>query len=245
MAPGVPCKLRVVLAERAHRLPAAAHQQIVDDARVRPGQRPEFGGQGEGQQKVLGRHLFLHLAFQPLLTLVVLAVRAVAMAAGMRNQYPMLTGRAFGLHLGAGLRAALLHGRECAPVVRRESVLVVRQEVGFEGVDDDQPGGSFDRPPGDGEAVHQAVDPVDGMMLGLVGQVGIAGGGEYRVMAENLLDFEQVDAGFDQVGCIAVAQTVRGDLFFRPQASTTLCRVVCTPPRSKGERALCAAFRPP
>jgi hypothetical protein len=66
----------VMLAEGAHRLPSAAHEQIVDDARVRPAQRPEFGRQGKGQQKVLGRHLLLHLAFQPLLTLMVLAVGA-------------------------------------------------------------------------------------------------------------------------------------------------------------------------
>jgi hypothetical protein len=66
-------QLLVVLAEDTHRLPAAAHQQIVDDALLRKGPRPEFGRQGKGQQKVVGGHLFLHLAFQPLLTLVVLA----------------------------------------------------------------------------------------------------------------------------------------------------------------------------
>ena len=82
-------------------------------------------------------------------------------------------------------------------------------------------------------------------MLGLVGQVGIAGGGEDGVVTEDLLDFDQVDAGFDQVGCIAVAQTVRGDLFFRPQDSVTLCNVVCTPPGSIGVVALVAPFKPP
>jgi hypothetical protein len=42
-------------------------------------------------------------------------------------------------------------------------------------------------------------------MLGLVRQVGVAGGGQDRVMAEDLLHLDQVDAGLDQVGCIAVA----------------------------------------
>ena len=42
-------------------------------------------------------------------------------------------------------------------------------------------------------------------MLGLVSQMGIAGGGEYRVMAEELLYLDQIDTGLDQVGCIAVA----------------------------------------
>ena len=42
-------------------------------------------------------------------------------------------------------------------------------------------------------------------MLGLIRQVGIADGGEYGVMAEEFLYFNQVDARFDQVGGIAVA----------------------------------------
>ena len=55
-------------------------------------------------------------------------------------------------------------------------------------------------------------------MLGLVGQMGIpqgdflrgvAGGGENRVMAEVFLYLDQIDAGLDQVGGIAVAQAVR------------------------------------
>ena len=42
-------------------------------------------------------------------------------------------------------------------------------------------------------------------MLGLIRQVGIADGGEYGVVAEEFLYFNQVNASFDQVGCIAVA----------------------------------------
>ena len=37
-----------------------------------------------------------------------------------------------------------------------------------------------------------------------------------------LLAFQQVNPGLDQMGCIAVAKAVRGDLFFRPQAMATL-----------------------
>ena len=131
-----PLKRFVVLAEGTHRLPATTHEQIIDDVLVRPGQRPEFGGQGEGQQKVLGGHLLLQLTFQPLLTLMMLAVRAVAVAAGMWHQFLMLTCRAFDLHHGAGLRAAMFHGRECAVVIRRELIPVLRQEVRLEGVND-------------------------------------------------------------------------------------------------------------
>ena len=58
-------------------------------------------------------------------------------------------------------------------------------------------------------------------MLGLVGQVGVANGGENRVMAEVFLDLDQIDTGLDQVGGIAVAQAVRGDVFFKPQLPMT------------------------
>ena len=71
-------------------------------------------------------------------------------------------------------------------------------------------------------------------MLGLVGQVRVAARRENGVVAEDLLHLDQINAGFDQVGCVAVAQAVRGDLFFRPQAVMTLCRVFCTPPGSSG-----------
>ena len=81
-------------------------------------------------------------------------------------------------------------------------------------------------------------------MLGLVGQVGVADGGENGVMAKELLYLDQIDAGFDQVGGIAVAQAVRGDVFFRPQAVMTLCKVVCTPPRSSAVVALAAPASP-
>jgi len=41
-------------------------------------------------------------------------------------------------------------------------------------------------------------------MLGLVGEMGIAGGGENGVMAEEFLDLDQIDTGLDQVSCIAM-----------------------------------------
>jgi hypothetical protein len=53
--------------------------------------------------------------------------------------------------------------------------------------------------------VHQGIDAFAGCIVGVAGQVSVAGRGQNRVVAENLLDFEQIDAGFDQVGRIAVA----------------------------------------
>jgi len=51
-----------------------------------PGQRPKLFGQGEGQQKILGWHLFFELPFQPLLAFMMLAMGTIAMAAGMRDE---------------------------------------------------------------------------------------------------------------------------------------------------------------
>ena len=64
--------------------------------------------------------------------------------------------------------------------------------------------------------------------------MGVFGGGQDGVVTEDLLDFEQVDTRFDQMGGITVTKAVRGDLFFIPQWATTLLRVLWTPPRSSG-----------
>jgi hypothetical protein len=63
-------------------------------------------------------------------------------------------------------------------------------------------------------------------MLGLVGQMGIAGGGENGMMTKEFLNLDQIDAGLDQVSGITMPEAVRGDLFFRPQLWITLCIVI-------------------
>jgi hypothetical protein len=74
--------------------------------------------------------------------------------------------------------------------------------------------GSFDFPPCDGKVIHQRIDQLAGILIRTGGEMGITGGGQNAVMAEDFLDFEQVDAGFDQMGCIAVPKAVRGAIFF-------------------------------
>ncbi len=61
-------------------------------------------------------------------------MRAVTMAAGVRHQRPTIARGAGDLHLGAGLCAAVLHGRQCPQVVGCEAVSVLRAKVGGEGV---------------------------------------------------------------------------------------------------------------
>lgn len=59
-------------------------------------------------------------------------------------------------------------------------------------------------------------------MLGMGCEMGVAGGGQDALVAEDLLHLQQINAGLDQVSGIAVAQAVWGNLFFIPQAATTL-----------------------
>lgn len=63
---------------------------------------------------------------------------------------------------------------------------------------------SLDFPPVDNKAVHQGIDELAGIAVGIVGQVRITGGSQNAVMTENFLDFKQIDAGFNQMGGIAV-----------------------------------------
>ena len=64
---------------------------------------------------------------------------------------------------------------------------------------------SFDRSPAQIEAAHQGIDALGGQCLGLSGQVGVAVGGENGVVAQDVLNVLQTDAGLDQVSCVAVA----------------------------------------
>ena len=85
-----------------------------------------------------------------------------------------------------------------------------------------------------GKAVHQIIDRLLGMCVGMGAQVGVFGGGQDGAVAEDFLYLDQLNTGFDQMRGIAVTKAVRGDLFFIPQWATTLRRVICTPPRSSG-----------
>ena len=105
--------------------------------------------------------------------------------------------------------------------------------------------GSSDRPPVDGEAIDQLVDDLPYCVLRRGGQMGVANGRQNRAVAEDVADLGQIGARLDQMGGIAVAQTMGRNLFLSPQSATTRRKVVCTPPRSKGVVARAAPCRPP
>src|SRR5665811_715624 len=88
------------------------------------------------------------------------------------------------------------------------------------------PAGSFDVAPTDLDLSHQLVETCAAVELTLFGEVGVTEGGENGLMAENLLHFEQIDARFNQMGGITVAQAVRCNSFFKPQSWVTWRKVV-------------------
>ena len=87
----------IVAGEGVEGFPTALQQRAVDRALVKPRQFPQFGRNGEGHQEVVGGHLTLQLALQPLLAFVMLAVRTRTVAAGMRHE--ALFGTVLALHL--------------------------------------------------------------------------------------------------------------------------------------------------
>jgi hypothetical protein len=103
---------------------------------VRRGESAPFGRQREGQQKMVGRDQALHLTFQPLLALVVLTVRAKAMAVGIRYEVVVRTVTALNLHHRTGRAAAIAQGREGTKLIEAQPVAKLRQEVRFEVADD-------------------------------------------------------------------------------------------------------------
>lgn len=93
-------------------------------------------------------------------------------------------------------------------------------------------------------AIHQRVQAFAARVSGVAGEVGVAGGGQDAVVAQDLLHLQQIDTGFDQVRGVAVAKAVGRNLFLRPISCTTRARVRCTPPLSSGLLAVWAPACP-
>ena len=101
-----------------------------------PGQRPKLFGQGEGQQKILGRHLFFELPFQPVLAFMMLAMGTIAMAAGMRDEDLFFAAVALRQQHWALRGAALFQGGQRFALAGQKRILISRQKFGFKSLDD-------------------------------------------------------------------------------------------------------------
>ena len=76
-------QLFVVLTEGVDGVPRTLRQKAIDHLLILPRQCPPFLRQGEGDHEIVAGKLFCLLLFYPLLRFVRLAMRAVAVAAGM------------------------------------------------------------------------------------------------------------------------------------------------------------------
>ena len=88
---GAALQLLVVATERVDGFPGAIKQLGVKPALVSPGQLSELGGHGKSEHEVGRWHLSGKLALNPLLTLMVLAVRAIAVTTGMGHHSLLAT----------------------------------------------------------------------------------------------------------------------------------------------------------
>jgi len=95
-------------------------------------------GQREGDQVVLTRQPLVKLAFQPLLALVVLAMGAVSVAAGMGDIDPFAAPvvRTAGQHVRSMLVSAAGHGPQSLDMAWQEIFIVGAEEAVPELVDD-------------------------------------------------------------------------------------------------------------
>ena len=64
------------------------------------------------------------------------------------------------------------------------------------------------------ESLHYAIDQLTGVFLALLGEVEIEHGGLQLGMAHVALDGAQIDAGFEEVGCVGMAKRVYGNSLF-------------------------------
>ena len=129
-------QLRVVAAEGGQRVPGALHQQRIDHALMAEGQGAQLARQRERDHEVDGRHQRLKLSLQPDLSLVVLAVRATSVAAGMGHAALLAAGHALCQHAWREARAAALHRRQRLVLAGQQALTILLHERGLELLDD-------------------------------------------------------------------------------------------------------------
>lgn len=129
---GYAAQVFVVLAEGLERVPGVAHQGFIDGSLVRPGQGAKLRGQREGEQKVGGGHPAFELALQPDRALVVLAVRAGAVAARVRKAGLRVTARAGREHAARKAGAAGLERSQGLALAGQQACTMALQQLGLE-----------------------------------------------------------------------------------------------------------------
>jgi hypothetical protein len=127
---GEPCrttKVFIIFGKSFEGLLDTGKHQGIDDLLVFPGQFPELGRQGKGDQEIPGWQPLVQLVVDPLIVFMVLAVGTTAMTAGMRDIGLLPTGT-LGKHMGAMRLPALFHNRKSFPVAWQNRVGVALEE---------------------------------------------------------------------------------------------------------------------
>ena len=86
------------------------------------------------------------LSLKPLLALVVLAVRAIAMTTGMRHDALLATRAAIRQHARGQVGAAALHGIKGSSVAGQDRGLILPQVIGLKALDDGAEGNHLTAP---------------------------------------------------------------------------------------------------
>jgi len=198
--------LRIVCEELESRC-GLAQEQVVDDALVGPREGSQLGGEGEGEKVVGTRQEALVQPFEPELCGAVVALRAVAVAAGMVGEVEVSA------IVAAEHRAS--ENRSPAGKDVRHRPGVRGQHAGAKGLSIGGPGAAEDfrqldhgGNPWRSAALHQPVDGVSCGVANLPGEVGVDGSSAGAGVAEVLLDQSQVDTILEQMGGVGVAQGV-------------------------------------
>jgi hypothetical protein len=82
------------------------------------------------------------------------------------------------------------------------------------------------------QGVDEAVDGVEGVLFGDVGQMRIACSGGWAGVTEYRLDMTKAQALFKQMGGETMAKGVNRYFFLIPHWATTAFMAACAPPRS-------------
>jgi hypothetical protein len=110
MGTGHPLEPGIPAGKGVHRLPGRFQQQVVGGSLLFPEQSPQLSRHREGDQEVLHRQQSGLLPLNPALTVVMLAVGATAVTAGMGNLEAVLAVATLQHHQVTALAAAAAHG---------------------------------------------------------------------------------------------------------------------------------------
>jgi len=188
--------------EFQQRLGCGAHEHTVDQLLVRSGEGSKLGGEREGSEEVRAREQMRSSVLEPASSLIAVALGAVPVAAGVVGvlahaavvagaQVPAEGRGATGLDVAHGLQVRGQHARAVVLAIGRSALAKDVREL--------QHGGARRS-----EALHQAVDRIDGGLPDLPREMGVDLGGPGTAVPESRLDQAEVDAIFEEMGGVGV-----------------------------------------